>query len=193
MLELQMSLSLALDMQTFRDSFQMAADMVFSRTLAFILANILATLAWQGLAGVLEPKTVPPPNIGDKLSKAAAARAQEVPLQQWLKLIPCVLIDLGGDASYLLPLIGDIGDFAWAPTSAALLRQLFGSNQIAAFDFIKEALPLTDIIPVATIAWTLETFAPESPAAKALGIKGRARASLQRADDPVRPGRPTKP
>jgi hypothetical protein len=155
----------------------MAADLLVSRTAAFILANILATLAWQGISGALEaavPKpTKPPPDIGAELTRVASAKAAEVPLVQWLKLIPCLLIDLGGDASYLLPFIGDVGDLTWAPTSALLLKQLFGSNAIAGVDFVKEVLPLTDILPVATIAWALETFASDSAPAKALGIKPR--------------------
>lgn len=164
--------------QTFRDSWEMAADMLVSRTAAFIVANVLATLAWQGISGALAaavPKPAkPPPNIGAELAQAASAKAAEVPLAQWLKLIPCLLIDLGGDASYILPFLGDIGDFAWAPTSALLLKQLFGSNAISGVDFVKEALPFTDILPVATIAWALETFAPDSLPAKTLGIKPRS-------------------
>ncbi|KAG8464693.1 hypothetical protein KFE25_010061 [Diacronema lutheri] len=162
--------------QTFRDAWSMAGDIVLSRTVAFIAANVIATLAWRGISGALEGATPKPARKSsaatrDELGAAASTRAREVPLQQWLKLIPCVLIDLGGDASYALPFVGDIGDVTWAPTSALLLKQLFGSNAIAGVDFVKEILPFTDIIPVATIAWTLETFAPDSAAAKALGIK----------------------
>lgn len=154
----------------------MAGEFLLTRTVAFIGANIIATAAWKGISGFLEetkPKAIAksPEDVRDELGRLATERMAQVPLQQWLKLIPCILIDLGGDASYFLPLIGDIGDVTWAPTSALLLKQLFGSNAIAGVDFVKEILPLTDIIPVATIAWTLETFAPGSAPAKALGIK----------------------
>ncbi|KAJ1631747.1 hypothetical protein T492DRAFT_612790 [Pavlovales sp. CCMP2436] len=161
--------------QSVRDATTLAADVVASRTITFIIANILATLAWQGIASFLDdakPKNVKTAReVRWELSTVAAERAREIPLQQWLKLIPCILLDLGGDASYILPFVGEIGDTTWAPTSAFLVRSLFNSNAIAGIDFVKEALPFTDFIPVATIAWALETFAPESAAAKALGIK----------------------
>jgi len=168
----------AYDMQNFRDSWEMASNMVFARVSTFVVANIIATLAWQGLSKVLEEareKVVgPPPQAKTSRRTASAppvAPAREIAPEQWLKLIPCLLLDLGGDASYLLPLLGDVGDTVWAPTSAVLLRQLFKSNSLAGIDFVKEALPGTDIIPVATIAWAIETFAPDSPLAKALGIQ----------------------
>lgn len=163
--------------QAFRDSWAMAGEAVLWRTVAFVGANLIATAAWKGISGVLE-ETKPaviersPDDLRDELGRLAAERAQRVPAQQWLKLVPCLLIDLGGDASYLLPLLGEVGDLTWAPTSALLLKQLFGSNTVAGLDLAKELL-FFDFIPVATLAWALETFAPESPAAKALGLGHR--------------------
>jgi hypothetical protein len=40
---------------------------------------------------------------------------------------------------------------AWAPVSALLLKTILGSNVIAVLDFVKEALPFTDLIPLATL------------------------------------------
>jgi len=158
----------ALDIQTFRDSWDAAANIIIDRLVFVILTNVLVSVAWKGLSTLFEqqrPQPRPSP-----LSSASSG-AQQVPLQQWLKLIPCILVDAGGDASYLLPLFGEVEDAVWAPTSAFILRQLFGSDILAAVDFIKEALPFTDIIPVATIAWSLETFAPDSKVAKAIGLR----------------------
>lgn len=68
----------------------------------------------------------------------------------------CLFIDLIGMSSYLLPVVGEAGDFAWAPIEAYLLMTMFGSNAIAGFGFIEEALPGLDFIPTATIAWFIE-------------------------------------
>lgn len=175
------------DVQTIRDTWDQAAQMVVNRAAAFIGANILATLAWRGLSRamieardrVLPPPT-PPPRATGRAGRTGAADAFDPPPvttvapEQWLKLIPCIIIDLGGDASYFLPFIGDVGDAVWAPTSAVLLRSLFSSNLVAGVDFVKEALPGTDIIPVATIAWFIETFASDSELAKKLGLSKTA-------------------
>jgi len=39
-----------------------------------------------------------------------------------------------------------------------LLGQLFQSNAVSTLGFVEEALPFTDVIPTATLAWVLETF-----------------------------------
>ena len=59
---------------------------------------------------------------------------------------------------------------AWAPMSAFLLQQLFGSNILTTVDFFKEALPFTDIIPIAVLAWFLKYVWPDSPLSNTLGI-----------------------
>lgn len=122
-----------------------------------------------------QPHAEPPP--GAALAALGAARG--VPFRQWLKLLLCVALDACGDLSYLLPGLGELGDLAWAPTSAALLRELFGSNAIASIDFVKEALPFSDVLPVATCAWALQTFAPGSWVAWALGVQPHAAAAAE--------------
>ena len=49
---------------------------------------------------------------------------------------------------------------------------LFGSGAVSGFGFVEEALPFTDAIPTATIAWAVETFQPNSGIARALGLTG---------------------
>jgi hypothetical protein len=95
---------------------------------------------------------------------------QPLPPSAYLTLVLCILIDFGGDASFLLPGIGEAEDAAWAPLSAFLLSNIFGSNVVTTLDFIKEALPGTDILPVAVIAWLLKNKFPDSSAAKYLGL-----------------------
>mmetsp|Transcript_7767 Transcript_7767/g.9623 ORF Transcript_7767/g.9623 Transcript_7767/m.9623 type:complete len:107 (-) Transcript_7767:47-367(-) len=62
----------------------------------------------------------------------------------------CVIIDLIGSLSYIFPLF-ELTDIAWAPISAALTYQLFGNAFGSLFNLIEEALPVTDLIPTATI------------------------------------------
>ena len=33
-----------------------------------------------------------------------------------------------GIVSYVLPMVGEVGDFGWAPASAILVKALYGSN-----------------------------------------------------------------
>lgn len=46
-----------------------------------------------------------------------------------------------GVASYLLPLVGEVGDLGWAPASAILVKALYGSNVLASMGFIEEVVP----------------------------------------------------
>ena len=45
-----------------------------------------------------------------------------------------------------------------------------GSNVIFALEFLEEILPITDILPLATICWIVETFYGESNIARTLQI-----------------------
>jgi hypothetical protein len=60
-------------------------------------------------------------------------------------------------SSYLLPFIGETGDFIWAPVSAIIFYFLFGKKNFGilggVFSFIEEILPGFDFIPTFTIAW----------------------------------------
>jgi hypothetical protein len=70
------------------------------------------------------------------------------------KLFIALGIDLLGMLSYLIPGLGEIFDLAIAPISAILVFVLFGRKlKWAAFTFIEELVPMTDVIPSATIAW----------------------------------------
>ena len=87
------------------------------------------------------------------------------------KLLICVFIDTIGSSSILLPLIGDASDVLWAPTAGLLLRYLFyNSNVILIFEFAEEILPFTDIIPLATLCWIIDTYFRETDIAKLLQL-----------------------
>lgn len=87
------------------------------------------------------------------------------------KLLLCLVIDILGTSSELIPFVGELTDVAYAPLAAFALRYLFqGSNVIFALEFVEEILPFTDVLPLATLCWILETYFGETDIAKLLQI-----------------------
>lgn len=116
--------------------------------------------------------------VGSAASSAAQSaagsvldRLRQLPPEQWLKLFACLAIDLAGDASFLLPGLGEFADVAYAPVEAGLLRFLFGGNVLAFIGFLEEGLPFSDAVPTASSAWVLQSLFPESPLSAFLGIQ----------------------
>ena len=60
-------------------------------------------------------------------------------------------------SSYILPMIGEAEDIAWAPISAIIFYLLFGKKKFAFlgafFSFLEEISPGLDFIPTFTLAW----------------------------------------
>jgi hypothetical protein len=108
---------------------------------------------------------------GKAIVEATERTIRSVTPEQWGKLVICVLIDLAGDASFLLPGLGELSDVVYAPLEAVLLSRLFKSNALGLLGGLEEFLPFTDEIPAATLGWILETFFAESPLGKLLGLK----------------------
>jgi hypothetical protein len=104
--------------------------------------------------------------------RSGGGREATIPSDAYFKLLLCVAIDLLGDSSFILPGVGELEDVAWAPMSAFAMKSMFGSNALAGLDFAKEILPVTDIIPLATIAWIF-TYAVSqpNPISEVLGLK----------------------
>lgn len=76
-------------------------------------------------------------------------------------IILCILLDLIGYATYVIPGLGEIGDVIWAPVSAYIFYTLFGKKLGVfggMFNFIEEVLPWTDFIPSFTIAWFIRNY-----------------------------------
>lgn len=74
-------------------------------------------------------------------------------------LLFCIIMDLIGMASFLIPALGEWSDVVWAPFSAYIFYQTFGGlggMLGGAFSFLEEILPFTDIIPTFTIAWYIQ-------------------------------------
>mmetsp|Transcript_5606 Transcript_5606/g.8614 ORF Transcript_5606/g.8614 Transcript_5606/m.8614 type:complete len:282 (-) Transcript_5606:1512-2357(-) len=86
------------------------------------------------------------------------------------KLLLCLVIDTIGTSSELVPILGEITDVAWAPIAGFALKSLYSSNVLFALEFAEEILPFTDILPLATICWIIDTFYYDSDIAKALGL-----------------------
>lgn len=105
-----------------------------------------------------------------------------IPPEAFFKLALCVAIDLLGDSSFLIPGVGELEDLAWAPMSAYAMKFMFGSNALAGLDFVKEILPATDIVPLATVAWIFTYVTPKNPISDALGLR-KAQESLPQAEN----------
>jgi len=91
----------------------------------------------------------------------------------WLTLVLSVMIDVAGDASFLIPGVGELEDIVWGPLAALLLKSLYGSNVIALITLTKELLPFTDFIPTATFAFVISTFFSETLLGKFVGLNKR--------------------
>jgi len=77
------------------------------------------------------------------------------------KLFLSLFIDLVGSSSYLLPIVGEGFDLAWAPLQTVLIIAMYDqlSPNLKYVSFVEEILPFTDFIPSATIGWLTE-FGP---------------------------------
>ena len=65
----------------------------------------------------------------------------------------CILLDLIGMLSYVVPGMGELMDVVWAPISAFLFSMLFGGAKGTIIAFLEEILPFTDVIPTFTITY----------------------------------------
>lgn len=65
----------------------------------------------------------------------------------------CILLDLIGMLSYVVPGMGELIDVVWAPISAFLFSVLFGGAKGTIIAFLEEILPFTDVIPTFTITY----------------------------------------
>ncbi len=90
----------------------------------------------------------------NNIEKNSAYFRKKFETEKYAKLVAAVLIDLIGFISYLIPALGEFFDMLLAPISAILVYILFGKKfKWAIFTLLEEMLPMTDVIPSATIAW----------------------------------------
>lgn len=75
----------------------------------------------------------------------------------FVQLLLSFLCDGIGMATYLLPVLGELGDLVWAPLQAMYIAGMVGLNKsglfFAALGFTEEILPFTDFVPSCSIGW----------------------------------------
>jgi len=83
---------------------------------------------------------------------------QVLPASIWARLWVSLIIDLIGSSSYLLPMVGEGFDLAWAPAQTILIMAMYDatSPNLKYLSFMEEVLPFTDVIPSASIGWACE-------------------------------------
>lgn len=83
------------------------------------------------------------------------------PKGKWERLLLSLALDTVGASSYLVPVLGELTDLAWAPIFAICVAAMYSESSPYAHyvGLIEELLPFTDIIPTATLAWFRENGA----------------------------------
>jgi hypothetical protein len=79
--------------------------------------------------------------------------------QKLPSLLFCIAMDIIGYATYIIPGLGEYGDIVWAPISAWVFFNSFGTWRGAAgavFNLMEEILPFTDFIPSFTIMYFVQ-------------------------------------
>ncbi|KAL4151559.1 hypothetical protein PRNP1_008501 [Phytophthora ramorum] len=95
---------------------------------------------------------------------ALSARAKEFVLENpSRKLVASLAIDFLGNATFVVPGLGEVADVLWAPVSAKMVDTLYSQSSPHAkyVAFVEELLPFTDFIPTATLAWLKENLGSE--------------------------------
>jgi hypothetical protein len=103
---------------------------------------------------------------GPRPSPVEITRALLLPQNMWTKLAVSLTIDTIGNASYLLPVVGELADVSWAPLQTLLIMAYYdaSSPNLKYLSFLEELLPLTDCVPSATLGWLMEFGLPHLPA-----------------------------
>ena len=96
-------------------------------------------------------------NVGPRPSPQALAHAV-LPEGMFGKLFVSLAVDFIGSMSYLLPVVGEGFDVAWAPMSMILVGAMYdeSSPNLKYVALMEELLPFTDIVPSATLGWMKE-------------------------------------
>lgn len=149
----------------------------FQQSHAFLLSIIFA-IATRLI--ILEIRRQVEKPVMDKLGEAAKEQltpdTEQVGLGAWVQLAGCIALDLAGDASELIPFLGEFTDVAYAPVEAGLLYALFKSPLLGGLGFIEEILPFTDVVPTFCIGWCLQNLWPTTPVAQKMGISRKGKA-----------------
>ena len=71
-------------------------------------------------------------------------------------LIFIIVLDLVGMATFLIPVLGEIGDLFWAPIAAYMMAKMYkglSGKMAGVMTFFEEIIPFTDFIPSFTLMW----------------------------------------
>jgi len=75
----------------------------------------------------------------------------------WSQLALCVVLDVVGALTYLIPGVGELADIVYAPIQAGFIYSMVGAEEWGMFwvvtGFVEELLPFVDIVPSCTLAW----------------------------------------
>lgn len=125
-----------------------------------VVQTMISTSSGQRLIYVTGPRPTP-------VNVAKAVLPEHI----WGKLIVSLVLDACGSASYLLPLVGEGFDIAWAPLQTIMIIAMYDatSPNLKYLSFMEEILPLTDIVPSATLGWLMEYAYP--PIAQGMGLQ----------------------
>jgi hypothetical protein len=67
-----------------------------------------------------------------------------------------IAFDLIGMLTYLIPILGEVGDVIWAPIAGFMLSYLYKGSigkVSGVLGFLEEILPFSDFIPTFTLTW----------------------------------------
>jgi hypothetical protein len=91
-----------------------------------------------------------------KLFLKTVSSYKPVPVKRLPSLGACLVMDLIGSATIMIPVLGEI---IWAPISAVIFWRMFGFRKGffgGIFSFIEELIPGIDFIPTFTIMWFIQ-------------------------------------
>lgn len=101
--------------------------------------------------------------IGPRPTPVSVARViLPSPSNMWGRLALSLFIDLIGNLSYIVPVVGEVADIGWAPLQTVLIMAMYDTTtpHLKYVSFVEEILPFTDFIPSATIGWAAQ-FGPK--------------------------------
>jgi hypothetical protein len=165
-------------------------DSLQAKLLSVIIGQLIATLVF-GLLTSLAAQQVS--KLGSFVSgkvfqqepsfrKLPDLSSRRVVQPDFGKLLVCILVDSIGTSSELIPVLGEVTDVVWAPIAGIILRSLFyNSNILFGLELVEEILPFTDILPLATICWTVDTFFGDTSLAKLLNLGQYSRETADQA------------
>ena len=107
-------------------------------------------------------------SVGQRFIYETGSRPSPVALAQTIlpqdmigRLVVSLIIDFIGSSSYLVPVVGESFDLAWAPIQTILIMAMYDEcmPSLKYVSFLEEIIPFTDLLPSATLGWVRQ-FTP---------------------------------